>query len=83
MDLDLTEKIGALLEVPLEEVVYEATWILTNLAGGSEKHENSILKSGCVKTLVKLLDKDREKISEQVYFCILLVDVGISEFFRM
>jgi hypothetical protein len=66
VELGLVEKVMALFDVPVDRVLYEAAWILTNIAAGKEEECNLLLKSESPKVLVELLNPVRPDIAEQV-----------------
>ena len=41
-----------------EPIRFEASWILTNLLSGSSEQASKVLKSGCLATLVELINSD-------------------------
>lgn len=79
-ELGLVEKVMALFDVPVDRVLYEAAWIITNIAAGKEEDCNLLLKNGCPKVLVELLDLSKPDVAEQVFLFYIIVHVGVSQY---
>ena len=65
-----------------EEIAYEAAWVITNLSSGTNLHCQSVLATKCHTTLVKLLDREKGKDTEQVIVCVTVGNVCIGEYCR-
>ena len=65
--LGLPEKVMALLDVPSERVLYEAVWIINNIAADKTEFCNVLIKLGCVKPLLKLLESPNSELTELVF----------------
>jgi len=66
IELGLVEKVMALFDVPVDRVLYEAAWIITNIAAGKEEEYNVLLKNESQKVLVELLNPLKPDVAEQV-----------------
>lgn len=66
IELGFIEKVMALFDVPLDRVLYETAWIITNIAANKEENCELLLKNGCVKILIGLLDFPNADVAEQV-----------------
>jgi len=64
--LDLPVKIISLFKIPSNEILYEAAWIINNIAAEKEEYCNLLLKLNCPKSLLPLLDSKDDRIPEMV-----------------
>lgn len=59
-----------LLESAYPEIVYEAIWSLTNIAGGSNDYSASIVSKNGIPKIIALIDSPIKEIQEQAIWCI-------------
>ena len=59
-----------LLESTYPEIVYEAIWSLTNIAGGNSDYSASFVTKGGIPKIISLIDSPIKEIQEQAIWCL-------------
>ena len=58
------------MESSYPEIIYEAIWSLTNIAGGNHDYSASIVSKGGIPKIIALIDSPIKEIQEQAIWCI-------------
>ena len=70
IDLKLVPELISLLDNPLYEFIYEATYCLCNIASGTEDQANTILIFGGIPKILNILDNQVEEIKSQTIWLV-------------
>ena len=70
IDAGLVVPLINLLENNLPEIVYEALWSITNIAGGNNDYAASIASKGAIPKIIALLDSPIMEIQDQAVWCL-------------
>ena len=70
IEMKLVPELISLLDNPLYEFVYEATYCLCNIASGTEDQANTILIFGGIPKIMNILDNPVEEIKSQAIWLV-------------